>query len=70
MMIFINESVNDIKLLIHPGYIDQDIISSKCSAKLRKFSEQFKGICIYSNDDNTPISVVVVSLEYQLNAEY
>ena len=33
-------------------------------------SERFKGIHIYSNDDNTPISVVVMSVDYELNAEY
>ena len=34
------------------------------------YSERFKGIHIYSNDDNTPISVVVMSVGYELNAEY
>ena len=34
------------------------------------YSERFKGIHIYSNDDNTPISVVVMSVDYYLNAEY
>ena len=34
------------------------------------YSERFKGIHIYSNDDNTPISVVVMSVDYDLNAEY
>ena len=34
------------------------------------YSERFKGIHIYSNDDNTPISVVVMSVSYELNAEY
>ena len=34
------------------------------------YSERFKGIHIYSNDDNTPISVVVMSVEFDLNAEY
>ena len=34
------------------------------------YSERFKGIHIYSNDDNTPISVVVMSVHYELNAEY
>ena len=34
------------------------------------YSERFKGIHIYSNDDNTPISVVVMSVSYQFNAEY
>ena len=34
------------------------------------YSERFKGIHIYSNDDNTPISVVVMSVDYDLNDEY
>ena len=34
------------------------------------YSERFKGIHIYSNDDNTPISVVVMSVGYHINAEY
>ena len=34
------------------------------------YSERFKGIHIYSNDDNTSISVVVMSVGYELNAEY
>ena len=34
------------------------------------YSERFKGIHIYSNDDNTPISVVVMSVEFDVNAEY
>ena len=34
------------------------------------YSERFKGIHIYSNDDNTPISVVVMSVDYELSGEY
>ena len=34
------------------------------------YSERFKGIHIYSNDDNTPISIVVMSVKFNLNAEY
>ena len=34
------------------------------------FSDRFKGIHIYSNDDNIPISVVVMSVDYELNTEY
>ena len=34
------------------------------------YSDRFKGIHIYSNDDNIPISVVVMSVDYELNTEY
>ena len=54
-------SVNSPALVILPDNVEP---------RNGNYAERFKGIHIYSNDENTPISVVVMSMDYDLNAEY
>ena len=56
-----NVSVDSPALIILPDNVEP---------RHGNYSERFKGIHIYSNDDNTPISVVVMSVDLYHNAEY
>ena len=56
-----NVSVNSPALVILPDNVEP---------RHGNYSERFKGIHIYSNDNKIPISVVVMSVDYDLNAEY